>query len=106
LADRDTEVNELFNGTITLTDENARTNCFHTTSILLLSRYSDTVTIIKREDSLFTQYTGPTYCDGVRLSTSKMADAFDTCSKILVFYHRVNIIILIAAILNGRIAQA
>jgi hypothetical protein len=85
LADRNTQVTELFDATITLTDDDGIDYRFHTTAILLISRYSDTIKIIKREDSLFTQYTGPVYSASASLSSSKMADAFDTCSTILVF---------------------
>lgn len=62
---------------------------YRAASVLLISRYSDIITVIKKESSDYIQYIGNTYSEPIVLSYSKMADLFDTSGTILIFYYQV-----------------
>jgi hypothetical protein len=53
-------------------------------AVLLISRYSDTATIIKQKAGVYIQFNGDSYSKSMPLSNSNMADLFDTCGSILV----------------------
>ena len=63
-------------------------HCYKPVFILLISRFSDTATVIKQEAGTYFQYNDNTYAKCMPLSNSKMADLFDTCGVILLFYHQ------------------
>ena len=89
VADRMSHAKDLFMSTIKLTDDQNIVHSYKPVAILLISRYSDACTIIKCEANAYIQFNDDTYSKSVPLSVSKMADLFDTCSYILVFYHQV-----------------
>ena len=84
-------MSDLFYSKIKLTDGTGADHSYKPAAVLLISRYSDTVTVIKHEGDIYTQYIGETYSEALPLPSSKMADAFDTCGYILVFYHQVQV---------------
>ncbi|CAM4769922.1 unnamed protein product [Rotaria magnacalcarata] len=82
------QINDLFDSRIKLTDDQNVVHCYKPAAILLISRYSDTATVIKQEAGVYVEYNGNTYSQTTPLSNSKMADLFDTCGAILLFYHQ------------------
>ncbi len=68
---------------------------------MLISRYSDTATVIKREANTgnYLQSNDRIYSESKPLSESKLADLLDTSGFILAFYHRVYITIFFFNIL-------
>ncbi|CAF4354457.1 unnamed protein product, partial [Adineta steineri] len=48
--------------------------CYTVASILLIGRYSDTISAIKKEFAHYIQYTGDKYSESTVLSYSAMAD--------------------------------
>ncbi|CAF5198619.1 unnamed protein product, partial [Rotaria magnacalcarata] len=84
------QINDLFDSRIKLTDDQNVVHCYKPAAILLISRYSDTATVIKQEAGVYVEYNGNTYSQTTPLSNSKMADLFDTCGAILLFYHQKN----------------
>ncbi|CAF4583183.1 unnamed protein product [Rotaria socialis] len=82
------QINNLFDSRIKLTDDQNAVHCYKPAAILLISRYSDTATVIKQEAGVYVEYNGNTYSQTTPLSNSKMADLFDTCGAILLFYHQ------------------
>lgn len=82
-------MNDLFDSSIKLTDDKNVNHCYKPMAILLISRYSDTATIIKKEADGYIQYNGYTYSEPTPLSNSKMADLLDTSGSILMFYYQV-----------------
>ncbi|CAF3002741.1 unnamed protein product [Rotaria socialis] len=82
------QINDLFDSRIKLTDDQNAVHCYKPAAILLISRYSDTATVIKQEAGVYVEYNGNTYSQTTPLSNSKMADLFDTCGAILLFYHQ------------------
>jgi hypothetical protein len=89
LADRNSHVKDLFDSSIKLTDENNILHSYKPTAILLISRYSDAVVVIKREANDYIQFNDDHFSISKELTISKMADLMDTCGHILVFYHQV-----------------
>jgi hypothetical protein len=68
------------------------------TSVILISRYSDTIIVIKKESNNYIQYVGDLYSEPVSLSYDTLCDLFDTSGTVLVFYHhQVFITVLVAS---------
>ena len=63
-----------FGSNIKLTDVNKIEYSYESNSVVLISRYSDTIAIIEPGSSNFTQYVGDMYSESILLSCSKMAD--------------------------------
>ena len=55
----------------------------------MISRYSDTITIVKQEPDKLLKFIGDTYLTSVNLPYSYMNDLLDTSNAILLFYHQV-----------------
>jgi hypothetical protein len=58
-------------------------------AILLISRYSDTLAVIKKESNKHIQYVGNSYSEKISLSNGTLSDLFDTSGAILVFHNQV-----------------
>ncbi|CAF3501805.1 unnamed protein product [Rotaria socialis] len=87
-ADRSIRPKDLFEGDITLTDINNFQHSYTPTSCLMISRYSDTIIIVKKESNKLLQYTGDAYSVAADLSYTKLNDILDTSSTILIFYRQ------------------
>ena len=55
----------------------------------MISRYSDTIVIVKQKSNKLFKFVTGTYSTPTDLSYSEMNDLLDTSSTILVFYHQV-----------------
>ncbi len=58
-------------------------------AVLLISRYSDTLSVIKKESNKDIQYVGNLYSEKISLSNGTLSDLFDTSGAILVFHNQV-----------------
>ncbi|CAF1441600.1 unnamed protein product [Adineta ricciae] len=90
LGDRNTQPKIIFDSELELTDVDDITYCYTAASILLISRYSDTISVIKRIGSDYIQYSGEKFSESSVLSYSKMADLFDISSTNLIFYYQIH----------------
>lgn len=72
-----------------MTDSQNIVHSYTPMGILLISRYSDTAAVIKHEGDIYIQYNGDDYSKRTPVSISTIADLFDTCGHILVFYRQV-----------------
>ncbi|CAF5228016.1 unnamed protein product, partial [Rotaria magnacalcarata] len=88
-ADRSIRPKDIFEGDITLTDINNFQHAYTPTSCLMISRYSDTIIIVKKESNKLLQYTGDAYSVAADLSYTKLNDILDTSSTFLIFYRQV-----------------
>lgn len=89
MADRNSNVKDLFDSSIKLADENNVLHFYKSTAILLISRYSDAGVVIKREVNGYIEFNDDHFSTSKTLTSSKMADLLDTCGHILVFYQQV-----------------
>lgn len=86
-------MNEIFNSNIKLTDDKYIVHNYTPVAVFLISRYSDTGTVVKQEADGYVEYNGSSFSKSTPLSNSKMGDLLNTCSKILAFYRDVCILI-------------
>ncbi|CAM4846474.1 unnamed protein product, partial [Rotaria magnacalcarata] len=87
-ADRSIRPKDLFEGDTTLTDINNFQHSYTPTSCLMISRYSDTIIIVKKESNKLLQYTGDAYSVAADLSYTKLNDILDTSRTIFIFYRQ------------------
>ncbi|CAF3829497.1 unnamed protein product [Rotaria sordida] len=88
IVDRNILPKDAFDSNLKLIDVNNVEYAYTPRAIFLISRYSDTISIIKQQSNKFIQYIGTTYSEPIPISYSKMIDLFDTSGTILVFYHQ------------------
>jgi hypothetical protein len=62
--------------------------CYVPIGVLLISRYSNTIIVIKKESNDYVQYVGNSYSESISISYDKLSDIFDTSGKLLVFHRR------------------
>ncbi|CAF4164381.1 unnamed protein product [Rotaria sp. Silwood2] len=86
--DRSVRPKDAFNGNLKLIDVNNAEHSYSPRAILIISRYDNTIAIIKQESNKFIQYVGNTYLEQTPISYSKLTDLFDTSGAILVFHHQ------------------
>jgi hypothetical protein len=58
-------------------------------AVLIISRFSDTIIVIKKKGNNYVQCTGNLYAEYVVLSQDKIYDLYDTSAAILVFHRQV-----------------
>ena len=58
-------------------------------AILLISRFSDSITVVKRESQGYVQFLQEDYSQSAHLSHSSFSDMIDTSSSILIFHIQV-----------------
>ena len=66
----------------------------------MISRYSNTITIVKQESEKLLKFIGDTYSTSVDLPYSHMNDLLDTSNAILLFYHQVFEILVLSVIVD------
>ena len=79
----------LFNRTVNLTDVENVQHAYKPTAVLLVSCFSDSVTVVKKESHDYVQFVSDNYSEPVHLSKPRWADLIDTSGSILVFHHKV-----------------
>lgn len=62
-------------------------------AVLLISRFSDTIVVIKKIGNNCVQCIGSLYSEQVLLSQDKLYDLYDTSAAILVFHRQVFIMV-------------
>ncbi|CAF4221628.1 unnamed protein product [Rotaria sp. Silwood2] len=97
--DRNSLPTDIFKLQIKLTDSNGIKSSYKPVALLLLSRYNDSIAVIKPEGNKFIQYTGDTYSKTVPISYLKMIDLFNISGSILCFHRQVNLAALMTNIL-------
>jgi hypothetical protein len=65
-------------------------------AVLLISRFSDTIVVIKKEGNNYVQCIGNLYSEEVPLSHDQLYDLYDTSATIFAFHHQVCIHVFIA----------
>ncbi|CAF4415281.1 unnamed protein product, partial [Adineta steineri] len=90
------QVQKVFDSYLELNDIENVQYYYPATAVLIISRYSDNIVVVKKEANTYFQYTGDTYSDRISLSYNKLCDHFDTSGKILVFHQRQVIIFIFA----------
>jgi hypothetical protein len=80
----------IFNSQIKLTDSTGEQFIYTTAAILIMSRYSNVMSVVKKEADKYITYNNHLYVDSVPLSTSQLLDLLDTSMSIMAFYSRVS----------------
>jgi pyruvate formate-lyase activating enzyme-like uncharacterized protein len=80
----------IFNTQIKLTDSTGEQFTYKPMAILVISRYSNIMTVVKREADNYITYNNHLYTDILPLSKSKLSDLLDTSMCIMAFYSRVS----------------
>jgi hypothetical protein len=62
---------------------------YSTNAVLLISRYSDTLAVIKKAKNKYVQYVNKSYDEQIPLTRDELYDLFDTSGAILGFHHQV-----------------
>ncbi|CAF1498004.1 unnamed protein product, partial [Adineta steineri] len=88
------QVQKAFDSYLELNDIENVQYYYPATAVLIISRYSDNIVVVKKEANTYFQYTDDTYSDRISLSYNKLCDHFDTSGKILVFHQRQVIIFI------------
>lgn len=65
-------------------------------AVLIISRFSDTIVVVKKKRNNYVQCVGNLYSEQIPLSHDQLYDLYDTSATILVFHHQVFIIVFIA----------
>lgn len=72
-----------------LTDVNDVQHIYVATAFLMISRYSDSITVVKQDRDGHAQYTDDHYSTRVNISHSRFSDLIVTSGSLLVFYCQV-----------------
>ena len=88
-VDRNFQANDLFHSNIKLTDDKNIVYSYKAMFILVISRFSDTASVVKQESGGYVHYNDHKFLKPIPLSNSKMADLLDTSGTILLFFHQV-----------------
>lgn len=86
MIDRKSSLEIIFNSTITITDINNIEYRYRISSVLLISRYSDTLIVIKKKQNKYIQYVNNSNTE--QLTLNRLHDLFDTSSTILGFHRQ------------------
>ena len=86
----------MFNSTINIYDVKNIKHSYTLSAILLISRYSDTIVVIKKDGNNYVQCIGNFYSEQIPLSHDELYDLYDTSATIFAFHHRVFIRVFIA----------
>ena len=80
----------IFDSEVKLTDSMGEQFIYKTMVVLIVSRYSNTIYIVKKEADHYMTYTDHSYEKTVMLSQSDLMDLFSTSMSIMAFYSRVS----------------
>ena len=79
----------LFNEILDVNDSKNVHHSYTPIAILLISRFSDSIAVVKQESQGYIQFPQDDYSHSVPLSYSRFSDLIDTSSSILIFHHQV-----------------
>ncbi len=90
LENHSTQQNDIFNSQIKLTDSTGEQFIYTAAAILIMSRYSNVMSLVKKEADKYITYNNHLYTDSVPLSKSQLLDLLDTSISIMAFYSGVS----------------
>ncbi|CAF0902184.1 unnamed protein product [Adineta steineri] len=76
------QVQKVFDSYLNLNDIENVQYYYPATAVLIISRYSDNIVVVKKEANTYFQYTGDTYSDRISISYNKLCDHFDTSAEV------------------------
>ena len=79
----------MFNSTINIYDVKNIKHTYTLSAVLLISRYSDTIVVIKKNGNDYVHCTGNFYSKQIPLSHDELYDLYDTSATIFAFHHQV-----------------
>lgn len=85
----DIDPDHLSNSKLRLTDVNDIQHRYVATAFFMLSRFSDSIAVVKEDFDGYVQYIDDHFSARVNISYSKFADLIVTSSSVLVFYNKV-----------------
>ena len=80
----------MFRSQIKLNDSSGRQFIYCVISIAIISRYSDSVVVVKKIGDRYMMYNDHMYHNQQPISESELCDLLDTCIDVMAFYRRVS----------------
>lgn len=92
LFDDGIETSDLFDYRIQLTDENQNTYHYRTESLVFVSKYSNSITVLRKKSTLqYVVFRENPYSNEIIVDQSDIMDLYDTSSHVLIFSSQVYI---------------
>jgi hypothetical protein len=91
ILNSDIEISNLFDYEMQLTDAENDRYQYRTKSLLFISKYSNNITVLRRDDDLrYIAYRENPYSQGTFIDDSELMSLYDTASNVLIFLNQVN----------------